>query len=192
MFLRRVFSLLRAGGLYIIYSSGLKVWVLHVQDSFRLPPVILAVVQYILSRQLLSRKSLFWCFARSLARDSPHLFTTTSLFKTDFPYPYFRCRKGGYFRLRTLANYLAFFLPYPGHRMQTSVGFHSVGDPFGLLSLSPEWGYRVQIAWPIFFPSSMAGRSWPTFFISLLTVNLWRPANSNTECSRNSLFLFSQ
>ena len=37
-FLRRVFSLLRAGGLYIMYSSGLKVSVLLVQDTFRLPP----------------------------------------------------------------------------------------------------------------------------------------------------------
>ena len=35
-FLRRVFSLLRADGLYFIYISGLKVWVLLlVQDSFR-------------------------------------------------------------------------------------------------------------------------------------------------------------
>ena len=43
-FLRRVFSLLRADGLYIIYGSGLKVWVLLVQDTFRLPPVISVVV----------------------------------------------------------------------------------------------------------------------------------------------------
>ena len=60
-------------------------------------------------------------------------------------------KKGCYFRFRILANHLAFFLPFPGHRMQTSVGFHSVGDLFGLLSLSPEWGYGVQIAWPTFF-----------------------------------------
>ena len=43
-FLRRVFSLLRADGLYIIYSSGLKVWVPLVRDTSRLPPVISAVV----------------------------------------------------------------------------------------------------------------------------------------------------
>ena len=43
-FLRRVFSLLRADGLYIIYISGLKVWVLLVQDTLRLLPVISAVV----------------------------------------------------------------------------------------------------------------------------------------------------
>ena len=51
-----------------LYRSGLKAQVLLVQDSF---PFL----------------------TRSLARDSPHLFTVTSLFKTDFLFPYFCWRK---------------------------------------------------------------------------------------------------
>ena len=130
---------------------------------------------------------------RVSVRDSPHLFTATSLFKIDFLFPLFLLTEKGATSASGFWPIISLFLPFPGHRVQTSVGFHSVGDLFGLLSLSPEWGYRVQIAWPIFvFLPSTAGRSWPTFFISLFTVNHWRPANSNTEGSRNSLFLFSQ
>ena len=40
---------------------------------------------------------------------------------------------------------ISLFLPFPGHRMQTSVGFPTVGDPFGPLSPSPERGRGVQI-----------------------------------------------
>ena len=36
--------------------------------------------------------------------------------------------------------------------------------------------------WPTFLISSTAGWNWPTFLIPLLTVSLWRPVNSNTEC----------
>ena len=124
--------------------------------------------QYILSLQLLSRKSRFWCFARSLARDSPHLFTTTSLIKTLlhpefgtrlrslrplfqnwFSLPLFpQTERRCHFRFRVLANRFAsiFLLPLsgdsfgplslsPGHKVQTSVGFHSDLD----LLLRP-WG----------------------------------------------------
>ena len=68
-----------------LYSSGLKAQVLLVQDSFRF-------------------------FTRSLARDYPHLFTATSLFKT-YSSSYFR--RGGYFRFRILANHLASFFFSP-------------------------------------------------------------------------------
>ena len=60
------------------------------------------------------------------------------------------------------------------------------------ISFPRVWLRSTDSLTHIFFLPSTAGRSWPTFFISLLTVNLWRPANSNTEGSRNSLFLFSQ
>ena len=71
-----------------LYSSGLKAQVLLVQKSFRF-------------------------FTRSLAQDSPHLFTATSLFKTDFLLPISTDERGGYFRFRILANPLAsiFFSP---------------------------------------------------------------------------------
>ena len=43
-FLWRIFPLLRANRLYIIFCSGLKVWLLLVQDTFRLPlPGVLAL-----------------------------------------------------------------------------------------------------------------------------------------------------
>ena len=106
-----IFSFTR-GRIYL-NSSGLKAQVPLVQDSFRF-------------------------FTRSLARYSPHLFTATSLFKTDILYLYFPGGRRCHFRLRVLANHLAsiFFLPLsgdsfgllslsPGHRVQTSVGFHS-------------------------------------------------------------------
>ena len=115
-------------------------------------------------RSLLS-KILFRFFTRSLAmRLTPICSRRHLSSKLIFLFPISADEKGGYFRFRILANHLAFFLPFPGHRMQTSVGFHSVGDPFGLLSLSPEWGYGVQIAWPIFF-SSVNGRLKLTYIL---------------------------
>ena len=167
-FLRRVFCLLRAGGILYIYNA--LAW-RH---------------RYLLSKIL----SAF--FTRSLGpRFAPSVTGAISLQKLISSSLFPLTKKGCYFRFRILANHLAFFF-LSLVRVQISVGFHSVGDPFGLLYLSPEWGYGVQIAWPICFLPSPVGRNWPTFFISLLTVNLWRPANSNTEGSRNSLFLSSQ
>ena len=139
-FLRRVFSLLRAGEILDIYSSGLKALVLLVQDSISL----LHPESWYETRPICSRR---------------HLSS-----KLIFLFPISADGKGGYFRFRILANHLAFFLSFPAHRVQTPVGFHSVGDPFGLLSLSPEWGYGVQIAWPIFF-SSFNGRPELTYIL---------------------------
>ena len=125
-FLRRVFSLLQASG--ILHSSAWGVCYSCPELYFASSPRVWHEICPICSRQHLSSKLIF-------------LFPIS----TD--------EKGGYFCFRILANHLAFFLPFPGHRVQTSVGFHSVGDPFRLLSLSPEWGYGVQIAWLIFFSS---------------------------------------
>ena len=141
-FLRRVFSLLRAGG-FIYIALAWRHKVLLVQGSFRF-------------------------FTWSLAWDSPPSvhddislqnssspgawhetpFTVTSVPKLIFLFPISAYEKVGYFCFRILANHLAsiFFLPLsgnslgllslsPGHRMQTSVGFHSDLD----LLLRP-WG----------------------------------------------------
>ena len=104
-------------------------------------------------------------FIRSLGpRFAPSVHGDISL-QNWFSYSLFPLdEKWGYFRFKILANHLAFFLPFPGHRLQTCVGFHSVGNPFGLLSLSPEGGYRVQRAWPIFF-SSFNGRLKLTYIL---------------------------
>ena len=48
-------------------------------------------------------------FTRSLARDSPPSVHDDLCSKTNFPYPYFRCRKRSYFRFRILTNHLTFF-----------------------------------------------------------------------------------
>ena len=122
-FLRRVFSLLRVNGILCIHKA--LAW----RHGF-----------FYLSKIL----SAF--FTRSLARDSAPTVHDDLCSKTDFLYPYFRWwKKGSYFRFRVLANHLAsiFFLPLsgdslgspslsPGHRVQTSVGFHP--DPHSLLS----------------------------------------------------------
>ena len=55
------------------------------------------------------------------------------IFKNWYSLPLFPLtEEGGYFRFGILANHLASILPFPGHRVQTSVGFHS--DPHSLLS----------------------------------------------------------
>ena len=117
-FLRREFSLLRADGILIYaYSSGLRAL------SSSCP------------------RFYFAFFTRSLVRDSPHLFTTTSVPKLIFFIPISADGRSSHFRLRVLPNHLAsiFFLPlsgdslgqlslWPGHRVQTSVGFHSISS----------------------------------------------------------------
>ena len=80
-FLLRVFSLLRASG--ILHSSA---W------------MCLSSCPRALCR----------FFTWSLAWDSP-VCSLRPLFQNWFPYPYFRWRKGGYFRFRVLANHIASF-----------------------------------------------------------------------------------
>ena len=117
-----------------------------------------------------------------LAWDS-HPFTTTSSSKLIFLFPISTDRKSSHFRLRVLANHLAsiFFLPLSGD----SLGLLSVPVPHSL----PIRSQSTNIFW---FHSDLdlLLRDWPT--LSLLTVILWRLANSNTRDSINSLFLFSQ
>ena len=147
-FLRKVFSLLRSDGILCIHK------VLAWRHRF-----------FFLSKIL----SAF--FTRCLVQDSPPSVHDGLCSKTDFPYPYFRCRKRGYFRFRILANHLAFFFP----------------------SLVTECKHLLTFTRThILYFHGQAGRSWPTLLFLFLAVSLWRPTNSNTGDSRNSLFLFSQ
>ena len=91
---------------FVIFSSGLKVWLLLVQDTFRLPPVISAVV----SRYLITPTTVPQILVlvlhpefgiRSIHRDLCP--------KTHFSYFLFALtEEGGYFRFGVLANHLAF------------------------------------------------------------------------------------
>ena len=105
-----------------------------------------------------------------LAWDSRPL-TVTSSSKLIFSTPISTDGRRGLFPLWDSCQSFSFYLLLPGHWMQTSVGFHS--DSHSLLS--------------------MPGRPKLTYITILffLAVILWRPANSNTRDSRNSLFLFS-
>ena len=108
-FLRRVFSLLWADGLYFIYSSGLKVWILLVQDTFHLLPVISAVVSiYLITSTTVPQILVLVLRPEFGARFAPSIHDDLC-YKTNFPYPYYCCQKWGYFRFRILANHLAFF-----------------------------------------------------------------------------------
>ena len=102
----------------------------------------------------------------------PHLFTTTSVPKNWFSFTLFplterRC----HFRFRVLDNHLA------------AIFFPPVTECKHLLAFTLTH---------ILYFHGQAGRSWPTLLFLFLAVSLWRPTNSNTRDSRNSLFLFSQ
>ena len=159
-FLWRIFPLLWANGLYVIFSFGLKVWLPLVQDTFRLPPVISAVVsRYLITSTTVPQIPVLVLHSefgiRSIHRELCP--------KTDFLIPFFRWRKKGAI---SALGFISLFLPFPG-------------DSLGLLSLSPEWGYRVQIAWPTFF-SSFNGQPKLTY-IHYLLFNGQTLANSDTE-----------
>ena len=172
----------RAGGfIYIALAWSLKV--ILVEDSFRF-------------------------FTRSSARDSPYLLTTTSLFKTllhpewgmrfrsprplfqnSFSYSLFPLTvKGGYFRFWIPANHPA-SLFFPVRRL-----LRTTRCPVYLFFIHPLTECKHLLAFNlthILYFLRQAGRSWTTLLFLFLAV-IWRPANSNTEGSRNSLFLFSQ
>ena len=148
---------------FVIFSSGLKVWLLLllVQDTFRLSlPGVLA-----------------WALS--------HLFMTMSvslLKKTPFLIPYFRWRKKGAIpAFGILANHLAsIFLPPLS------------GDSLGLLYIPvppslPIWSPSTNICW---FPSRPG---FVTSGLNYITISLngHSLVNSNTDNSGNSLFLFS-
>ena len=130
-FLRRVFSLLRVDRILYIYNA------LDWRHRF-----------FFLSKIL----SAF--FIRSLSPRFASLFTATSLFKTLlhpeldmrllsprplfqnwFSLPLFPLTEEGATSTLGSRPIINLFFSFLGHRVQTSVGFHSIGDPFGPLSL---------------------------------------------------------
>ena len=98
----------------------------------------------------------------------PHLFTTTSVPKLIFFTPISADGRSSHFRLRVLANHLAFFF----------------------LSLVTECQHLLAFTLiHILYFHGQTGRRWFTLLFLFLTVSLWRPTNSNTRDSRNSLLL---
>ena len=139
-FLRRVFSLLRADGLYIIYSSGLKIWVLLVQDTFRLPPVISAVVSiYLITSTTVPQIPVLVLRPEFSARFSPSVHDDLCS-KTDFLYPYFRWRKK---------------LPLPPEGFSQSFSFYLLPPPvrrfFGT-TISLTRSQSANLCWLSFWP----------------------------------------
>ena len=100
-FLRRVFSLLRADGILYIRSSGMKVWVPLVQDTFQLPPVISAVVSiYLITSTTVPEIPVLVLRPEFGARFAPSVHDDLCS-KTHFLIPHFRWRNpktGLYFR----------------------------------------------------------------------------------------------
>ena len=121
---------------------------------------------------------------RVLAWDS-HPLTTTSSSKLIVFYPISADGRSFHFHLRVLAKHLGsiFFLPLSGD----SLGLLYVPVPHSL----PIRSQSTNICWFAFWPGFVTWRI-DLYYYSVLTVILWRLANSNTRDSRNSLFLFSQ
>ena len=123
---------------------------------------------------------------------SARLFTATSVLKTEFFIPISSDEKDTTSGFTVLANHLAsfFFLTLSG-------------DSFGLLSwpLHPllypcdhrglaALGFHADLDSQL--PSTGMPRSWPTFLIPLLTVNLWGLSIQTRGGRGNFLFLSSQ
>ena len=144
--------------------------------AFRFSPGISVAVSIYLITSATVLKILVQLLRPESGTRFAHLFMATSVFKTDFLIPLSADEKGWYFHFRILANHFASFFfsvgwflrtticpVYPslypsGHRVQTSVGFHSDLD----LLLQPR-GIDLHS------------------YSSFLMVNLWRPVNSNME-----------
>ena len=172
-FLRRVFSLLRVDRILYIYNA------------------LASRHRFFLLSKILSASS-----PGVLAWDScPLTATSSSWHKTPFT--------------ATSVPKLIFFTPisadgrkelFPLWDSSQSFGFYLIlllsGDSLGLLYVPiphslPIRSQNANICWFPFWPGFVtSGLTYIT--IPLLTVILWRPANSNTRDSRNSLFLFSQ
>ena len=116
-----------------------------------------------------------------LATVSINLVTPTAVLKLIFFIPISADEKGCYFRFGILANHLAsFFFLHPIRRfVRTSITSKYVLIPSSLSIRSQS----ADISWLSFWPGfvTSAARNWPTFLFLFLTVNLWRPINSNTE-----------
>ena len=98
---------------------------------------------------------------------------------TLFPLTERRC----HFLFRVLANHFASFFFFPVRRFQYIPSLSIRSQCKHLLAFTLT--HILYFLW-------QASRSWPTLLFLFLAVSLWQPANSNTEGSRNSLFLFSQ
>ena len=121
--LENIFLILRVDGIYVILSSGLKVWLL-------LP--LSKILSAFFTRSL----------GMGLASSNDDL-----IFKTDFSYFLFPLtEEGGYFRFGVLANHLAFifFLPPSGD----SLGLLYVPVPHSL----PIRSQSTNISWFPFWP----------------------------------------
>ena len=179
--------------------------VLLVQDSFRLPPVISAVVSiYLITSTtvpqipvLVLRPEFGARFAPSVHDDislqnssSPGVwhnipFTATSVPKLIFFTPISTDGRRGLFPLWDSSQSFGFYLLIP--HSDDSLGQLYVP----ILHSLPIRSQSANICWFQFWPGFVtSGLTYIT--IPLLTVILWRPANSNTRDSINSLFLFSQ
>ena len=165
-FLLRVFSLLRASGvLYIAWLEG--VGHLLVQDSFRFSLGISAAVSIYLITSTTVLKIPVLLLRPEFDTRFALLFTATSVFKTDFLIPISADEKGCYFRFRILANHLASFF------------CQAIRSDYYLFPPVTECKHLLAfiLTWICYF-----GREELTYIpIPLLTVSLWRPANSNTE-----------
>ena len=85
--LESIFLFLRVDGIYFIFSSGLKVWVLLVQNTFRPPPVISAVVSiYLIISTTVPQIPVLMLHPEFGIRSIHHDLCP----KTDFLFPYFR------------------------------------------------------------------------------------------------------
>ena len=164
-FLWRVFSLLRADG--ILYIPNALAW---------------------RHRSFLS-KILSAFFTRSLGpRFTPSVHDDISL-QNWYSLPLFPLmEEGSYFRFGILANHFTFFFPVR-RLLRTTICpvypffIHPVTECKHLLAFTLT--HILYFLW-------QTGRSWPTLLFLFLVVSLLRLANSNTEGSKNSLFLFSQ
>ena len=180
-FLRRVFSIIQVDGILYIYNALAR------RHRFFLSKIL----------------SVF--FTRSLARDSPPSvhddislqnpsspgawhktpFIATSVPKLIFFTPISADGRRGLFPLWDSCQSFGFYLLLP--RPGDSLGLLYVPIPHSL----PIRSQSANICWFPFWPGFVtSGLTYIT--IPLLTVILWRPVNSNTRDSRNSLFLFSQ
>ena len=164
-FLRRVFSLLRAGR--ILYIHNALAW---------------------RHRSSLS-KILSAFFTQSLGpRFTPSVHGDISLQNwfsfTLFPLTERRC----HFRFRVLANHFASFF-FPVRRLlRTSI---CLVYPFFIHPVTECKHLLAFTLTHILYFFRQAGRSWPTLRFLFLTVSLCRPVNLNTEGCRNSLSLLS-
>ena len=172
-FLWRIFPLLRADRLYLIFSSGLKVWLLRVQDIF-FPLLLPGVLGF------------------SSVRHEPC--PTTNFLIFLFPLTGRRC----HFRFRVPANHLAstFFLPVSGDPSEVTEYQHLLVSTLthilyfdGLLLLIHAWGIVV-----ILFLSSQWDTTWHQQYVNSRTNWIswpWLVNQSRRRKTLNSNQLYS-